>query len=37
MKRTVDELNLRNAFRQEPERCHAALMDAARSVKEETK
>lgn len=37
MKRTVDELNLRNAFRQEPERCHSALMDAARSVKEETK
>lgn len=35
MKREVEELNLRNAFAQEPEACHAALMHAARSVKEE--
>jgi hypothetical protein len=37
MKRDIDTPNLRNAFRQEPERCHAALMQAARSVQEETK
>ena len=35
MKRDMDNLNLRDAFRPEPEACHAALMDAARSVKEE--
>ncbi len=35
MKCEVEELNLRNAFAQEPEACHDALMDAARSVKEE--
>lgn len=37
MKRNVDEMNLRNAFRSEPEECHAALMRAARSVEEEPK
>lgn len=31
----MDELNLRSAFGPEPEECHAALMAAARSVKEE--
>lgn len=36
MKKPHDDLNLRLAFRDEPERCHRALMDAARSVKEET-
>ena len=35
MKKPQDDLNLRAAFRQEPERCHRALMDAARSVREE--
>lgn len=35
MKRDLDNLNLRDAFRPEPEACHAALMNAARSVKEE--
>ncbi|MGN0755207.1 MAG: hypothetical protein ACI4ME_12195 [Aristaeellaceae bacterium] len=35
MKKPQDDLNLRSAFREEPERCHRALMDAARSVKEE--
>jgi len=35
MKRDWDNLNLRGAFRDEPEDCHQALMDAARSVKEE--
>lgn len=35
MKRDIDNLNLRDAFRPEPEACHAALMNAARSVKEE--
>lgn len=35
MKRDVDQLNLRSAFSPEPEECHAALMAAARSVKEE--
>lgn len=37
MKRDMDNLNLRDAFRPEPDFCHAALMDAARSVKEEEK
>ncbi|MGN1369234.1 MAG: hypothetical protein ACI4WX_10225 [Aristaeellaceae bacterium] len=35
MKKPHDDLDLRLAFRQEPERCHRALMDAARSVREE--
>jgi len=35
MKRELDNLDLRTAFRDEPERCHQALMDAARSVREE--
>lgn len=35
MKRDMDNLNLRDAFRQEPDFCHAALMNAACSVKEE--
>lgn len=35
MKRDMDRLDLRGAFRNEPERCHQALMDAARSVREE--
>lgn len=35
MKRNANELNLRDAFAPEPDFCHAALMDAARSVKEE--
>lgn len=35
MKRNMDNLDLRAAFRPEPEACHAALMNAARSVKEE--
>ena len=35
MKREMDNLDLRAAFRPEPEACHAALMNAARSVKEE--
>lgn len=34
MKRDMDILDLRAAFRPEPEACHAALMNAARSVKE---
>ena len=37
MKRSMDELNLRNAFRPMPDACRAALMDAARSVREEEK
>lgn len=37
MKRDFDNLDLRAAFREEPERCHQALMDAACSVKEEQK
>ena len=37
MKRDLDNIDLRGAFREEPERCHRALMDAARSVGEETK
>lgn len=35
MKRELENLDLRAAFRAEPERCHQALMDAARSVREE--
>ena len=35
MKRDFENLDLRQAFRDEPDFCHAALMDAARSVKEE--
>ncbi|MDD6050126.1 MAG: hypothetical protein PUC00_02465, partial [Clostridiales bacterium] len=35
MKKPQDDLDLRLAFRDEPERCHRALMDAACSVKEE--
>ncbi len=35
MKRDYDEFDLRTAFREEPESCHRALMDAARSVREE--
>lgn len=35
MKRDFDNLDLRTAFREKPERCHLALMDAARSVREE--
>lgn len=35
MKRDMDRLELRAAFREEPERCHQALMDAACSVREE--
>lgn len=35
MKRDMDNLDLRAAFRPMPEECHAALMDAACSVKEE--
>lgn len=35
MKRSMDDLNLRNAFPAEPENCHQALMQAARSVREE--
>ncbi len=35
MKRDWDNLDLRAAFRPMPEECHAALMDAACSVKEE--
>lgn len=37
MKHDMDKLNLRSAFGPEPEDCHAALMAAARSVKEEEK
>lgn len=37
MKRDFENIDLRSAFREEPERCHRALMDAARSVGEETK
>ena len=37
MKRKMDELNLRNAFQPMPEGCRDALMDAARSVREEDK
>ena len=35
MKREMNEWNLRNAFPTEPESCHQALMQAARSVREE--
>ncbi len=37
MKHNLDDLDLRPAFRDEPEQCHRALMDAVRSVKEEEK
>lgn len=37
MTRDMDNLNLRDAFFSEPDACHAALMDAARSVEEEPK
>ena len=37
MKRDPDELNLRDAFRPIPDACRDALMDAARSVREEEK
>jgi hypothetical protein len=33
--RNMDDLNLKDAFAPMPETCHTALMDAARSVKEE--
>ena len=35
MKRDMEQLNLRDAFKPEPDFCHAALMQAACSVKEE--
>lgn len=35
MKRDMEQLNLRDAFKQEPDFCHAALMQAAYSVEEE--
>lgn len=35
MKRELNDLNLRRAFRPMPEECHRALMDAACSAKEE--
>ena len=35
MKRDMENLNLRNAFKPTPDKCHNALMTAARSVKEE--
>lgn len=35
MKRSLDELNLQNAFPPQSDACHAALMRAARSVSEE--
>lgn len=35
MKRDMEQLILRDAFKQEPDFCHAALMQAAYSVKEE--
>lgn len=35
MKRDMDNLDLRAAFPEMPEACHAALMNAARSVREE--
>lgn len=35
MKRDMNELNLQHAFPPEPEGCHQALMQAARSVREE--
>ncbi|MBQ7519498.1 MAG: hypothetical protein IJU12_04195 [Clostridia bacterium] len=37
MKRIMDDVNLRNAFRPMPDACYDALMDAARSVREEEK
>ena len=35
MKRDMENLDLRNAFKPTPDKCHDALMTAARSVKEE--
>ncbi len=35
MKRDMENLNLRNSFKPTPDKCHDALMTAARSVKEE--
>jgi len=35
MKRETELLNLRNAFPDEPESCHEALVQAARSVRED--
>lgn len=35
MKRDMENLNLRDAFKQEPDFCHEALMQAAHSVEEE--
>ena len=35
MKRDLEHLYLKRAFRPVPEACHRALMDAARSVREE--
>ena len=35
MKRDLEHLDLKRAFRPVPEACHRALMDAARSVREE--
>ncbi len=37
MKYDLDKLDLRPAFRDEPEKCHQALLDAVRSIKEEEK
>lgn len=37
MKRDMEQMDLRAAFRPMPEECRAVLMDAARSVKEEEK
>ncbi len=37
MKQDLDKLDLRPAFREEPEKCHQALLAAVRSVKEEEK
>lgn len=37
MKRDMETLNLQDAFKPEPERCHAALMQAARSAEEKPK
>ena len=35
MKRDIENLNLRDSFKPTPDKCHDALMTAARSVKEE--
>ena len=37
MKRDMENLNLRDSFKPTPDKCHDALMTAARSVKEEEK